>query len=276
MVVVARPSELAADAAAMEVVRALVPDDRWERFRATTGVDPRAVEAVAFGSYDDGTVLVFRGPFLARVVVAEMAHRMLVVDSSSDSPVVRRGGLYHGVRRDVMEVGEHEVMLVTGSPSLTGRALAALQGAEPRAFHGALASELLATYTTAPLAVHCPEPLALEGGTGVAMLLAREEALAATLVPTNDGRLGITVDVRGELPPGADANFRALVVSVAHSDLGSVVGMQELVDSLEVQTSDHRAVLTASIAPGAVARGLRALLLAEIEEVVGPVVAAPP
>lgn len=272
MVVLARPAGLAADPAVMEVVRALVPDERWERFRASTGVDPREVERVAFAVYEEGTVLVFRGSFLARVVVAEIAHRMLVVDSSSDDPVVRRGGLYHGARRDVLEVGEHEVMFVTGSPALTGRALAAMRGDEPRALGSGAAAELRAAYGEELLAVFAPTHLSFEPGSGIAALLSREEALAVAMTPGQPGLLHLTLDVRGELPPGADENFRALCRSVASSDLGSVIGMTELVESLEVTATARGALLTASIEPGSVARGLRALLLAEIEEVVGPAV----
>lgn len=271
VVVLARPAALAADPSVMEVVRALVPDERWDRFRASTGVDPRAIEQLAYAVYDDGSVLLCRGPFLARVVVAETANGMMLVDSSSDAPLMRRGGIYHGERRDLIAVAEHELMVVTGSPALTGRALSALRGEVEPALGSPAATELWATHERAPLVVVAPSHLSLEPGTGVALLLAREDALAAVLTPLGDGRLGLAVDIRGELPPGADENFRQLVRSVALSDLGAAIGMGELVESLAVEASDRRALVTASIRPGSLARGLRALLLAEIEEVVGPV-----
>jgi hypothetical protein len=70
-----------------------------------------------------------------------------------------------------------------------------------------------------------PRPLELPGADkGVALLLAEERALAASASPET-GALRVDVKLRGAFPPGAEQNFERLVLSVATSPLGQVLGL---------------------------------------------------
>jgi hypothetical protein len=70
----------------------------------------------------------------------------------------------------------------------------------------------------------------------------------------------------GEFPPGAEANFRALVGSLAESDLGRGLGLEEVARSLVVEVREREVALGARVRVSTLTRGLRALFGDEIEE----------
>ncbi|MDQ3034594.1 MAG: hypothetical protein M3Y87_19450, partial [Myxococcota bacterium] len=119
---------------------------------------------------------------------------------------------------------------------------------------------------SAPLVVLAPQPLALPPGSGIALLLARERALVATARPAGPDAIHLEVDLRGEFPPGAASNFRALFEALAESDLGAAVGMRDALATLSIRSGDEQVVISATLAAAAIASGLRILFEAEIAE----------
>ena len=272
-VVVAQPIALMDAPATASVIAALIPSERFDTFRAHNGIDPRTLTELAYAEYRDGagaslgTVLVVRGPFNARVAVGEMAHRMIPVESERDEPYYRRGGIYAGLRRDAIAIDEHTLVLVTGSPVLAERALAI---AEPRSLEGdagAITASLAAG--GAPLLVLWPQPLNLPLGTDLALILARERALGVALRGDGDGRVELVAEARGEFPPGIEDNLRALAQSLSYSDMGHRLGMAELEGTLEVHVTPNGVRASGALSAATLAEGLRALLVAEIAEIVG-------
>jgi hypothetical protein len=272
-VVVARPAELAAAPAARRVLSAIASDERLDEYRQHTGIDPRELEQLVWAEVDDGagasgSVLVIRGPFAAPMAVAEMGARMLPLESHEDAPFVRRGGHYQGARRDLIALSDHVLVAVTGAPSLTGAVLARVRGLDPRA--GELGRPEVATrlapHAAAPVFLIAPRPLALPPGSGIGLLLAREEMLIATATPVAELDLALVVELHGEFPPGADRNFRALVEALAESSLGSAIGMREALATLAIQSDDEQVVLRATLPAPAISAGLRAMFDAEIAE----------
>lgn len=252
------------------VVSGLISADRFDAFRAHNGIDPRTLEALAYAEYQDeagrplGTVLAIRGPFNARVAVGEMAHRMIPVESESDAPYFRRGGVYAGARRDAIAIDQDTLVLVSGAPRLASEAL---DIAAPRALTGE--GDALLGALNAPVVVLFPQPLGLPLGSDLALLLARERALAVGVTGQGADRVALRAEARGEFPPGIEDNLRTLVTSLAATDLGHQLGINELQSSLELALTPTGVFASGDVSSATLVRGLRALLVAEIPEIVG-------
>ena len=268
VVVEASPTAIAASPSLLAIAHAFAPDERLDAFSARHGVDPRTLDELVWADTEDGWLLLVRGPFMSRSVVGEVGARMAPVESSADAPWMRRAGVYRGSRLELVALEEHTLLLVAGAPSLTAAVLARAAGddREPGALGGAEVAALRAEHLGRPLLVHAPQPLGLPLDSGVGLLLARETALLASLHATEDGHVALAVDLRGEFPPGADENFRALVGSLADSDLGRAVGMEDAASSLRAQADERQVLLQTSVPAAVVASGLRVLFDAEIRE----------
>jgi hypothetical protein len=78
----------------------------------------------------------------------------------------------------------------------------------------------------------------------------------------------ITLWLEGQLPEGADANFRALLGSLSATDLGRVLGLPEALPTLAIARRPEGIELQADFHPATLARGVRLLFRAEIAEIV--------
>lgn len=269
VVVITSPEALLAAPPTERVVRAVFSDEHLDRFAERTGVDLRAVSELVVAGYPDGRVAIARGPFDAIMAVREAGERMAPVEARSDDPVIRRVGFLGRGRIDASALDEDTILHVDGPPHLAADVLVAA-GTVGEERGDALARCVLEGHADAPIVLCAPRPLGLPGDTGIGVLLAREETLVASVRPA-DGRLALRAEMRGEFPPGVDENLRAFVESVAHSDLGGALGIREALPTLQIEAEEGHVTLSASLDPGVVAAGLRALLVAEIEELVeGP------
>jgi hypothetical protein len=265
-----RPRALLAEDATLRVVSAIIPIERLDAFRDRHGVDPRELEQVSLVSYGEHTVLLASGAFHGSVVVSEIGHRMAPLESSADAPVLRRAGIYRMRRFELLAVGAHEVALVDGPPELSGLVLHTRglgqddrsTATEPR-LRALVRSEAAAPFL---YVLHGRPDLPPEG---IGLLLARLEDATLAIAPagTRDpGALELRARLLGEFPPGADENFRTLVSSLAESDLGRAVGLDEAARSLAIDSLAGEIRLTASVRASTLARGLRVLFGAEIDE----------
>ncbi|HJL46446.1 MAG TPA: hypothetical protein RMG45_11440, partial [Polyangiaceae bacterium LLY-WYZ-15_(1-7)] len=142
--------------------------------------------------------------------------------------------------------------------------LAAVRAERALPWTGPDADVLRARHEREPAVWMMPRPLELPVDSGLGLLLARERALAASL-DVREGRLWASLTLRGELPPGADANFRQLAASLANSDLGAVVGLNLAERELAVRVDGEQAHLEAPWPADVLARGLRVLFVDELE-----------
>ena len=267
VVVIAEPSRLAAEPAAWRVLHAIAPDTFFERYHDRTGVDPRRLVELVWAGLPGGSVLLARGPFDARMTVAQVGARMLPLESRADEPLFRRAGHYAGARRELVALADGIVAVVTGSPATTVSVLGRLDHPTPWPEE---ILDLLREARGAPLIVLAPRPLRLPPS-GVGLLLAQERALTGTISAEGPNDLAMSVDLRGEFPPGADRNFRQLVESLAETDLGGALGMRDALPTFTAQADESRVLLRATVPAAAVAAGLRVLFEAEIAEIVeGP------
>lgn len=265
------PSAVFASDAMRPVAEELVASDRLDAFRARHGVDLRTLERLLIAEYEPAeglaegaTLYLARGPFHAQVVVAEIGNRMSPLESQDARPVMRRAGTYRMQRMELLALGPATVALTDGPPAFAGRIVATQQASRPSRERTATLSAATAPLFSAPLVLMRHGRPDLPPG-GLGLLLARLEHTVISFDAVG-AELTIDVHLEGEFPPGAEDNFRALVTSIAHSDLGEALGMQQVERTLVVQASQAEVSMHATVGASTLARGLRALVGAEMDE----------
>ncbi len=256
-----------------EVIRSLwstVVDPQDEQnFVARSLVDPRQLEElVVFELPQAGYLVLARGAFVAREVVARAAERFTLPDVASDEPLFRREGMSGITRYSYVALDAHSVLASKNAPpSLVALVLARIADRKaPRAFDAPDAAGLYQEFKAAQLVVYAPRPLELpDADQGVALLLSEERALAASASP-EVGALRIEVKLRGGFPPGAEQNFERMVLSVAQSPLGQLLGLSEVDQSLKIARNDVGVSLSFSFPAQRLALGLRALFKDDLRD----------
>ncbi|GAB4203623.1 MAG: hypothetical protein OHK0013_17850 [Sandaracinaceae bacterium] len=273
-----RPRELLASSDLATVARALVSDEALDAFSERHGVDPRTLEALVLATYGERTaVVLLSGPFIARVVVGEIGHRMSPLESSADAPIYRRAGVYLRRRFELLALGAHELALIDGPPALSGRIVARVSRPEapsPPA-DGGNGVPALRLRTILEGEQAAPFVLVRHGRpelppAGVGLLLARMEDAVLTLSPGDPGSVIIRARLFGEFPPGAEENFRTLVASLSDTDLGRALGFEEIARALAIEVVGSEIRLTASVRSQTLARGLRLFGGAGLAELLEP------
>jgi hypothetical protein len=270
-IVLARPADLFAIEASATVLHALATDRQLEVLRVQHGIDLRTLDRVAYAAYESpispGDVVILQGPFRAEVAVAEIAHRMIPIESRDEAPHPRAGGVFHGTRIDAIAFGAHTLAVVIGPPALTARVIRTADGASPPAIAGAL-QQTIGRYAE-PFVAMRPVPLALPIDTPVGRLLSEEESLVIAIAPSGSNELRVTADLAGGFPPTAEENFRQLVTSLARSTLGTALGLRTGLGTLTIEATASRVLLRATLDATELARGIEVLFRAEIADMLG-------
>jgi hypothetical protein len=265
-IVLARPRELFAHDEGRLLWTTLVEPADEQQFIERTGVDPRTLEElVVFEVGKGGYLLLARGPFSAKEVVLRAADRLALRDVEVDEPVLRREGLTGSARYAYAALDAHALLVAkNAAPTLVAAILARRTDRSlQHAFDTPEAEALYRSYMGAPCALFAPRPLELSLGSGVALLLAEERALAAT-ARAQPGAFQIEIDLRGEFPSGAEHNFRTLALSVAQSPLGQVLGLADIEQRLVVQSAATGVRLAFEWSAQRLAHGLRTLFLDDL------------
>jgi hypothetical protein len=277
-VLLARPKALLEAASSRRVITSVVPDAQLERFAQHTGVDPRRVIEAVWVEHPEGRMMIVRGDLDASLAVREAGERMAPLEASVEAPTVRRAGFLGPRRLELAALGTDTVLWVEGTPQLAAYVLASARRPPDRRRHaleGDRLGDLRAAHDEAHAVLLVPVPLGLPLETGIGILLAQEEALAAAAYPVEDA-VRVVVDLRGEFPEGAEQNFRAFVGALAESPLGEVAGVNDALGSLRIQSEEERVVLQLDLDPAQLSRGLRVLLLAELPELLADERVEPP
>lgn len=256
-----------------EVVRSLwttVVDAQDEQnFAARTLVDPRAIdELVVFELPQAGYLVLARGAFVAREVVARAAERFTLPDVAIDQPLFRREGMSGVTRYAYVALDAHSVLASKNAPpALVAMVLSRIADRKaPRVFDAPEPAALYKELKGGSLVVFAPRPLELPtADQGVALLLSEERALAASATP-EAAALRIDVKLRGAFPPGAEQNFERLVLSVAQSPLGQLLGLSEVGNDLKIARNDVGVSLAFSFPAQRLALGLRALFKDDLRD----------
>lgn len=271
VVLVARPDQLARHEGPLSLYRALVTEERERAFVERTTIDPLTVEElVAFELSPNGYVLLVRGPFSARAAVEKAGERLALHDVVSDEPVMRREGLAGQGRYAYAALSDRALLVARDAPPALIAAILARRERreEPGLLAPADAASLARDHGGAPLMLLSPEPLALEPGTNVSLLFARERALAATMQPTARV-LAVSIDMRGEFPNGAEHNFRALARSLSSATLGRALGLSRIAETMAIRVDAQGAVVTFAIDARDLVAGVKMLFYDDMQELFG-------
>ncbi len=265
------PARLWTEDAVRTTLRPLIRPGGLEAFENRTGVPlPQIEEAVYARMGASGFLCLVRLPphVPAADVVRANAQRMAPVEVSADAPFVRRVGVFPSGRRELVALAP-EVLLVSGGagPSVA-TLLAAVRRGDAAFGLESPGRELAQEWADAPALVVAPTPLPLDRSRGIGLVLARHEA-AALRVDPNAGDLGLRVAIRGELPPGADGNFRTWMHAMAASDLGRALGLEAALPSYRAAVGADEAELRLTVPADGLASGLRLLFTAELREIFG-------
>lgn len=267
----ARPRLLAQQEATRTLWRTLVSEERERAFTERTGVDPMQLEElVGIELPPSGYLLVVRGPFDAADVVRRAGERLAVADVRTDQPVVRREGLAGQGRYAYAALAGHTLLVARdAAPQLVARVLARHEARDNAgALDNADAQSLYAEHAASPLVLFAPRPLALEPGTNVALLFARERALAVTVRPTHT-TLATGIDMRGEFPPGAENNFRALARSLSSAQLGRALGLSRVPDNMAIRVDEQGSYVTFALEASELVAGVRMLFFDDLKQLFG-------
>jgi hypothetical protein len=270
-VVVVRPANVAASQAFTRVLGAVLLPGALDRFAARTGVDLRTLSEAVYADFgESGALWLARGPIDAPAVVQEAGARMAIVESQADTPFVRRAGFFTGGRRELVALAP-DVLVVTEGPAIQPLAtllacVASRTRRCPSAFAGRDAGALLTEFREALLVVHAPTGLDLPEGAGLATLLAGTRALGVALAPLGSDRLALRATLRGRFPASVVENFRVWFGGVGTNSLGTTLGLDDAASQLEFVADAEALRVTTGIDAGRLARGLRVLFSAEIDE----------
>ena len=267
----AKPRVLAQQEGPRSLYRALVSEERDRAFAERTGIDPLTVEElVAFELPPNGYVLLLRGPFDARSVVERAGERLALTDVVTDEPLARREGLAGQGRYAYAMLAAHSVLVARDAPPQLVAAILARR--RDREAPGALASPdaraLYREHAAQPLLLLAPKPLQLAPGTNVSLLFARERALAVTVQPLGQV-LGVGIDMRGEFPPGAEHNFRALAKSLAGEALGRALGLSRVPETMAIRVDAEGAYVTFALDARELVAGVRMLFYDDMRSLFG-------
>lgn len=262
---------LAEQDAARMLWRALVTEERERAFAERTGVDPLTIEElIVIELPPSGYMLLLRGPFAAEDVVRRGGERLAMRDVETDDPVLRREGLAGQGRFSYAALAPRSLLVARDAPpQLIAQVLARRTDREaPRALGNPDARALYAEHGADPFVLIAPDKLALEPGSGVSLLFARERALAVSVRPTQ-AVLPVSIDLRGEFPPGAEHNFRALAKSLAGAQLGRAFGLSQVPERMAIRLDDRGAVLTFALEAKSLLGGLRMLFFDDMRTLFG-------
>jgi len=168
----------------------------------------------------------------------------------------------------VLALVDASVGTASSGTAASGAAASGAAGLLPSVLSEEPVRSLAVAYVHAPFALFVPAHLELPAGTPLALLLAEQRALVAVAEPSGS-RVALSVELRGEFPPGAAANFRTLGHSMAQSELMRMLGLGPTLAALEVLEGAQSVRLRGAVEAIDVAAGLRALFFADARDLFG-------
>lgn len=267
-VVHASPQALWQSSGFRQIVDPLFPADRLQAFSDRTGIRIPELREALYADLGAGRFLIACRAESAPDVVRAAGMRMNTIEVSADEPVMRRVGFLGTERRDLAAVGDD--LLLVGADA-TAELAAILRGIEhaelpEAALRGEDGASLRQAFNS-PLVVYAPHPLDLPLDSPIGLILAQERAAAIAVRPLEDS-LEVRARVIGELPEGAEANFRSFLESLSHSDLGRILGINAALASLEIQMAPDLADLRSQWPVGQLSRAIRVLFTEELQALV--------
>jgi hypothetical protein len=197
-------------------------------------------------------------------VVRAAEPRMTPVEVSTEEPFVRRLGYLGDERFELVALAPDVLLVARGRPGSVIHLLQALSEARGPQWQNAD----FVVDSDVPAHLVLPRPLELPLETPVGLLLARQRSLDLRATPRGTGDIRVELRIHGELPDGAEQNFRTLIESLVATDLGRALGLPHAAQTLQVARTRAGIELSADFASADLAQGVRLLFRAEIAEIV--------
>ncbi|MBI2897651.1 MAG: hypothetical protein HYY06_29095 [Deltaproteobacteria bacterium] len=253
-IVLSRPADLWRSAAVRAAVEPAIREVDLAALASRTGVDLRSVsDLVAAGFGVRGDLIALRGNDLRRTMA-----RALELTAEPRYAI-------HPLRKDVVLVGSG-----VGSSGILSAASrrAPRPGARAAGPLPAVAERLRTELPRGPFQLLYLVPLQLDRTTPAAVLLSGLRSGGVTVNPRG-AELLIDIVLEGDFPPTAETNFRAMLESVALSPLGSLFDLTSALPTARIRSAEGRITVQIALAAQAVADGVRALFVAELQELLG-------
>ncbi len=272
--IVGRPQELAKSPGVMRAVEVVVPAARLDLFAKSTGVDLRSTPEALAAGFDYGTLYMAATPANNVAVEQLFASRIVsgAVRQSPDPRVHRIAGLVGNSPESLVHVDGLLVAVGTGDPTTTrvveAFARRKLKRSKP-ALAGAALSTLPPEMAQAPLRLYAPGPFQREWLDGAHGLLAASLAVGIAARPEGDGNIEVTVYLSGDwASAGPDTTTRLLATweDLARGATGHLTGLDQPVAAPIVSATPGLLKLRVELAGMPIAKGLKAIVAADIEE----------
>jgi hypothetical protein len=281
---VMRPREIASTAFLIPAVAKVVPEDNFNRFAETTGIDLRqATEALlaVYGGDAEGersTLYLVRHAGDARRIERAFRQRL----TSNEKRVVERPDLVRvsgkaALTVEAMTVIGKDLIAVQhgGSPSRGPARVAALYATEklkksPTALQEPALRTLHARLGAAPARAFARGPFEGELARGARGLLAGATAIGAAARPSAREGISFAVSVAGDFHESGEAASRELLEAwndLAYGSFGHLLGLDQPVSDPLITHSREAVTVAVELHPGKLANGLRSATSAEIDAI---------
>jgi hypothetical protein len=252
----------------------LFPKQRVDAFRDGSGIDLRDTPEAMAAGFDFATVYAARTDRVA--VVEEKFATRVVTDPkiTSPHPLLRAiTGLVGSKPETLLTFDQRWVMVSVGSRTpIKVAALFATKRLKKTvpALSGAALSDLPDSLHAAPLRIYAPGPFEGAWTRGAASILASAIAVGVAAEPAPDQTLRLTIHVAGAWTDIDDkSRLAAAWTGLAEDPLGRLLSLDEPAESPEFSSTPELLTLKVRLRAGPLAQGLRAAVVAEVDEIFG-------
>ncbi len=278
----AKPRAIAQISFLIPSIAKIIPEERFDAFKAQSGMDPRQLHEVLFLKYGDalrnaeaqivrhnGDGAALEKKFLARITSDAMHTR--------DKPdLVRLFGSIGNHRQGFARIGKDVVMYQQEGDEARGPiAIASLFARgkltkAPRLLAGEPLASLVARFGEAPVVAAAIGPFPEEWNKAARGLFAVATAVGASARPTARENVGLALALVGNY--GRDAAKAAEILKEAWGDLattsmGHLLGLDHPIEDPITAGNGDVVTLSVELAPARLAEGLRALAAEDLDAI---------
>jgi hypothetical protein len=268
-----KPRVLLENEAFRDAIEALAPASRRDAFAAHTGVRLEDAEEALIAGYDLATVygVLLQNPEARRALELFREHLRGGGELKEAAPGLSRVTGVSGEHPEALvRVGERTLIVARGDVTLARVAEAFALGLlrrSPSALRGAALSRLSEPSRDSLATLYFPGPFEGEWTAAALGLLGTTEALSISLSPGRARSFRLHLDARGEFPNDAAERLKATFEAIGDSPTGSVLGLNHPVETPTVRFFPGRLELDVALDSAPIASGLRALVSAEVWEI---------
>lgn len=270
--VVSRVEEITKNPQILAPLARLIPAERFDAFRRTTGVDLRRLRMAIAAGFDDATLyLAETGDGTAEA--ARLFDERLVGEAKhvrSHPRVERIYGMMASTPETLVSIDGAFLALSVGDPmpARITELMVEQRLRTPAALHGAALSSLPADLASAPLCFYAPGPFAGEWATGARGLLGAATAFGAAARPDGEA-LQVHAVVTGRWENEDGARLEAAWADLASSSFGHLLGLDGPVVPAVVHAAPTKLSLDVGLALEPLMEGLWAAVGADVPQLLG-------